>query len=86
MENGIIEKLDNTKDKIEEACIQAFSIRDSLRIFEYSLDDVIHDNHKGICGMMHIYMILAEVLADRMEQILHELEKVLEECKQTVAS
>jgi len=39
MENGIIEKLDNTKDKIEEACIQAFSIRDSLRIFEYSLDD-----------------------------------------------
>jgi len=85
MENEIIEKLDYTKDQVEEAWIQALSIRDSLRVFECSLDNVIHDKHKDICGIMHIYIILSEVLADRMEQILHDLENVLEECKRTAA-
>ena len=86
MKKEIIENLDHTKDQVEEAWIQALSIRDSLRVFECSVNNVIHENHKDICGMMHIYIILLEVLADRMEQILHNLENVLEECKRTAAS
>ena len=81
MDKNITEKLDDMKDQIEDIWIQAASIKDSIRVFEYSHEISVHENPKGLSAIMHVYVILSELQERKIKQVLVDLELLLKELK-----
>lgn len=81
MDKNTIKKLEDMKDGIEDIWILTASIKDSIRVFEYSHEISVHENPQGLSAIIHVYVILSEVQERKVKQILVDLELLLKELK-----